>query len=136
MTSGAETKDKRAAARVLLVDDEPKLRESIAEGLRLEGWAVSTAATGAEALALFRGNEFDLLVLDWMLPDIDGMEILRRVRAHAPRLPVLMITARCSPTDQATAFRNGATGFLTKPFAFDDLLVRSGALIAPALRAE
>lgn len=126
---------KRAMARVLLVEDEPKLRESLADGMRYEDWDVATAANGTEALEQVRVNEFDLLVLDWMLPDIDGMEVLRRVRVHSPRLPVLIITARCTHTDQVTAFQCGATDYLMKPFAFDDLLTRSRALVAPALRA-
>ena len=124
----------RAAVRVLLVDDEPKLRESLAEGLRIEDWDVVTAETGAEAMQLLRAHDLDLVVLDWMLPDCDGMDILRHIRAQWPQLPVLMITARCSHTDQATAFQNGATDYLMKPFAFEDLLTRSRALLAPALR--
>jgi two-component system OmpR family response regulator len=125
----------RRAIRILLVDDETKLRESVAEGLRLEDWEVVTAATGADALARLRGGEFDLILLDWMLPDADGMEVLRRVRALRPKLPVLMITARIGHADQITAFQTGATDYLTKPFAFDDLIARSRALMGPALSA-
>jgi DNA-binding response OmpR family regulator len=125
----------RAHARILLVDDEAKLRESLAEGLRLEEWEVVTAADGMEALNLVAGREFDLMVLDWMLPDLDGMEVLRRARARAPRLPVLMITARCSHADQILAAQNGVTDYLAKPFAFDELVTRSRALIESVVRA-
>ena len=121
--------------RILLVEDERKLRESLAEGLRLEEWEVDTAATGADALAAIRTGIFDLVLLDWMLPDLEGIDVLRGTRAHSPRLPVLMITARCTHADQVTAFRNGATDYLAKPFAFDDLVARCRALVPPEPRA-
>jgi two-component system, OmpR family, response regulator len=124
-----ERSTEHAMARVLLVDDEPKLRESLAEGLRLEEWDVVTAENGADAMRLVRDKEFDLLVLDWMLPDFDGMEVLERVRAHAPDLPVLMITARHAHADQVTAFQKGATDYLIKPFAFSDLVARCRTLL-------
>src|SRR5438105_2770222 len=97
---------------VLLVEDEPKLRKSLAEGLRLEAWHVVTAANGEEAMRQIGTRDFDLLVLDWMLPDLDGIEILRRVRVQHPNLPVLMITARCNHSDQAAAFQQDATDYL------------------------
>jgi DNA-binding response OmpR family regulator len=125
----AERSIQHAVARVLLVDDEPKLRESLAEGLRLEEWEVVTAGSGAEAMQRIGSGEFDLIVLDWMLPDFDGMEVLRRVRAQAPELPVLMITARHGHGDQVTAFQKGATDYLIKPFAFSDLVARCRVLL-------
>ncbi len=136
MNQSAEPPLERGAHRVLLVDDEAKLRESLAEGLRQEQWEVVTAANGTEALQSVRAREFDLLVLDWMLPDVDGMEVLRRVRADSPQLPVLMITARGGHADQVVAFQNGATDYLMKPFAFEDLVARCRALLAPAVRAN
>jgi DNA-binding response OmpR family regulator len=135
MTLNPERSKKSTPARVLVIEDEPKLRQSLAEGLEFEEWNVITAATGAEALDAIGKNEFDLVVLDWMLPDVDGLEVLRRVRMHERRLPVLMMTARCGPADQITAFQNGATDFIGKPFAFDDLLLRCRRLLAPALGA-
>ena len=131
MTSPAEPFTQRTVARILVVDDEPKLRDSLAEGLRLEAWEVTTAENGTEAMRLIGAERFDLLVLDWMLPDFDGIEILRRVRARAPQLPVLMLTARCTHTDQAEAFAHGATDYVAKPFAFADLLARCHALLTP-----
>jgi DNA-binding response OmpR family regulator len=119
------------AAQVLLVDDEPKLRDAIAEGLRIEGWNVICAESGAEALRRMESVHFDLVVLDWMLPDVDGMELLRRVREQDRQVPVLMVTARNTHADQAMAFANGATDYLTKPFAFADLLTRCRSLLVP-----
>ena len=107
--------------RVLLVEDEPKLRESLLEGLRLEDWAVTGAASGSEALREIEAQPFDLVVLDWMLPDRDGLDILRQLRASGCRVPVLLITAR-GGSNRDMAFQSGASAFLTKPFAFDELL--------------
>src|ERR1041384_147929 len=125
----------RPHARILLVDDEIKLLQSLAEGLRFEDWEVVTAANGVEALRLAEGREFDLMVLDWMLPDLDGMEVLRHARARAPRLPILMITARCGHADQVLAAQSGVTDYLAKPFAFDELVTRCRALIESVVRA-
>lgn len=121
-------------ARILLVEDEPKLRQSIAEGLRLEEWEVSAAGSGREAFRLLASQPFDLLLLDGMLPDHDGLEILRWVRARGSQMPVLFVTARASHHDQVTAFQNGVTAYVIKPFAFEELLTRCRALIAPAGR--
>jgi DNA-binding response OmpR family regulator len=123
-------------ARILVVDDEPKLCESVAEGLRLEGWIVVTAASVAAANGLLGAERFDLLVLDWMLPDGDGLELLQRVRAITVRMPVLVMTARNSHYDEAIAFESGASEFLTKPFAFGDLLARCQALLSPAASVD
>lgn len=136
MKTTPEPATARTTARVLLVDDEPKLRESLAEGLRIEEWDVTTASGGAEALQYLREQEFDLMILDWMLPDYDGMEVLRRARVHYPHLPILMITARCGHADQITARQAGASDYLTKPFAFEDLVRRSRVLLMPVLRVR
>lgn len=118
--------------RILLVEDEPKLRESLAEGLGLEGWSVTTTASGLEALHRLDSEAYDLLVLDWMLPDADGLEILRAIRARGLAVPVLMMSARSSQADQAVALQNGASEFVTKPFGFAELLARCRALMAHA----
>jgi DNA-binding response OmpR family regulator len=115
--------------QVLIVEDERKLRESLAEGLRLEEWMVATAATGAEAMHVIASAHFDLVILDWMLPDYDGIEVLRWARARHPGLRVLMITARVAHADRQRAHENGVAEFLPKPFAFDDLLARCSALL-------
>jgi DNA-binding response OmpR family regulator len=127
-----ETRDlisPREPTRILLIEDEPKLRESLAEGLRLENWDVSTGATGAEAQTLIETERFDLLILDWMLPDHDGIEVLRRIRSRGFSVPVLIVTARHGHSDRRVAHESGAADYVTKPFAFDDLLSRCRALL-------
>lgn len=116
-------------ARVLIVEDERKTRESLLEGLALEGWTVSSAATGEEAIRLLETQAFDLAVLDWMLPDRDGLEVLRHVRARGNQTPVLMLTARGALNDRVTGLETGADDYLAKPFAFAELLARSRALL-------
>jgi DNA-binding response OmpR family regulator len=116
--------------RILLVEDEPKLRESLAEGLRLEEWNVITAGTGVDALNHLDAEPFDLLVLDWMLPDYDGLEILAQIRTRGLQLPVLMITARNSQADEIRARASGVTDFLAKPFPFAQLLAHCRRLVS------
>jgi DNA-binding response OmpR family regulator len=116
-------------ARILLVEDEPKLRESLAEGFRLEDWSVTTAATGMDALRRLGYEDFDLLILDWMLPDLDGIELLLEIRSRGLRTPVLILTARSSESDRATAMESGATDLVAKPFGFADLLARCRVLL-------
>ncbi|HVS52022.1 MAG TPA: response regulator transcription factor [Opitutaceae bacterium] len=115
--------------RVLVVEDEAKTRDSLAEGLRLESWIVSTAATGDEAIAHFSRGEFDLVVLDWMLPDRDGLEVLQTIRRGADHTPVLMLTARSTLNDRVIGLDSGADDYLPKPFAFAELLARCRALL-------
>ena len=119
---------RQSVIRILLVEDEPKLRESLLEGLRLEKWTVIGASTGAEALQQIYAHEFDLIVLDWMLPDCDGLEIVRRLRAQQNNTPVLIITARGGAANEL-ALKSGATDYLGKPFSFEELLSRSRALL-------
>jgi two-component system, OmpR family, copper resistance phosphate regulon response regulator CusR len=115
--------------RVLVVEDEQKTRDSLAEGMRLETWAVHTAATGEEALNLSQRENFDLVVLDWMLPDRDGVEVLQQLRGAGRQTPVLMLTARSTLADRVTGLDRGADDYLTKPFAFAELLARCRALL-------
>ena len=126
---------------VLLVEDEQKTRESVAEGLRLEDWQVTTAVSGTEALAVLEQTAFDLLILDWMLPGHDGLAVLRHARARGNHTPVLLLTARRSLDDRVAGLEGGADDYLPKPFAFAELLARSRALLrrpvlggGPALR--
>jgi DNA-binding response OmpR family regulator len=118
-------------ARILLVEDEPKLRESLLEGLQLEQWDATGAATGAEALREIETQPFDLIVLDWMLPDCEGLEVVRQLRAKGSTTPVLLVTARGGNANRERAFEAGATDFLAKPFSFDELLSRARALLDP-----
>jgi two-component system copper resistance phosphate regulon response regulator CusR len=115
--------------RVLVVEDELKTRDSLAEGLRLESWTVHTAATGGEALTLLNNDSFDLIVLDWMLPDRDGIEVLQHVRAQGQHTPVLMLTARSALNDRVIGLDSGADDYVAKPFAFAELLARCRALL-------
>lgn len=115
--------------RVLVVEDEAKTRESVAEGMTLEGWRVITASGGEEALGLLAHEVFDLLVLDWLLPDRDGVEVLTAVRARGLTTPVLMLTARSTLSDRVTGLDSGADDYLPKPFAFAELLARCRALL-------
>src|SRR5690606_6418787 len=101
-----------ASARILLVEDEPKLRKSLAEGLCLEDWQVTSAATGSEAEKLLESQPFDAVVLDWMLPDWDGLDIVRRLRARGSHLPVLIISARGGAHAAETIRQAGASDYL------------------------
>lgn len=115
--------------RVLVVEDEEKTRASLAEGLRLEGWDVTTADNGRDAMRLLDGGEFDLVILDWMLPDYDGLEVLRHLRGRGGNTPVLMLTARAMLDDRVVGLESGADDYLPKPFAFAELLARCRALL-------
>jgi two-component system copper resistance phosphate regulon response regulator CusR len=115
--------------RVLVVEDEKKTRESVAEGLRLEAWEVTTAADGAEASGWLGRGAFDLVVLDRMLPDRDGLEVLRETRSRGVQTPVLMLTARNAVDDRVTGLESGADDYLAKPFAFVELVARCRALL-------
>jgi len=115
--------------RVLLVEDEAKTRESIAEGLVLEGWKVTAVGGGEAALQLLSRETFDVLVLDWMLPDRDGIEVLRDLRGRGLATPVLMLTARGTLNDRVVGLDSGADDYLPKPFAFAELLARCRALL-------
>ena len=101
--------------RVLVVDDEPAIRELLAMVCTYEGWDVRTAATGEAALSAVRADPPDVVLLDRMLPDLDGLTVLRRIHASSPAPPVIMVTARDSAEDRAALFAAGATGFVTKP---------------------
>lgn len=123
--------------RLLVVEDEEKARASLAEGLGLEEWQVTTTGTGAEALQLLEDRAFDLIVLDWMLPDQEGLEILRHLRGRQLHTPVLMLTARTTLEDRIAGLEAGADDYLAKPFAFAELVARCRALLRrPTLRTE
>jgi two-component system copper resistance phosphate regulon response regulator CusR len=121
--------------RVLIVEDEPKTRASITEGLSLEGWDVAGVGSGDDAIAMVEGERFDLLVLAWMLPDRDGIEVLQHLRGHGQALPVLMLTARTTLHDRLLGLDGGADDYLGKPFAFAELVARCRALLRRPPRA-
>jgi two-component system, OmpR family, response regulator len=114
--------------RILLVEDEPKLARLLQRGLGEEGITTDVAETGADGIWLAGERPYDVLVLDLMLPDVDGVEVCRRVRARDDRTPVLMLTALGSVPDRVAGLDAGADDYLVKPFAFDELLARLRAL--------
>jgi len=113
--------------RLLVVDDDPDVRDSLRRSLEFEGYEVTTAADGAEALRRLTG--VDLAILDLMMPNVDGSEACRRLRAAGERLPVLMLTARDALGDKVTGLDAGADDYLVKPFALEELLARVRALL-------
>ncbi|HTQ16802.1 response regulator transcription factor [Mycobacterium sp.] len=115
--------------RVLLVEDEERLSSMVAMGLRAEGFVVVTAATGDDGLYEATEHQFDVIVLDIMLPGRSGYEVLRRLRSAAVWTPVLMLTAKDGEYDQTDAFDLGADDYLTKPFSFKILVARLRALM-------
>jgi two-component system, OmpR family, response regulator len=114
--------------RVLLVDDDTKLTGLIRRGLIREGFAVDVAATGEDALPRAEATEYDAIVLDVMLPGIDGFEVCRRLREAGAWAPILMLTARDSVRDRVAGLDRGADDYLTKPFSYSELLARLRAL--------
>ncbi len=134
MTSALSRPD-GSPVRVLVVDDEANIAELLQMALRFEGWDVSTAATGRSAVQAARDSRPDAIVLDMMLPDFDGLEVLRRIRAFAPEVPVVFLTARDAVEDRVQGLTAGGDDYVTKPFSLEEvvarlrgLLRRSGAL--------
>lgn len=114
--------------RILLVEDSPRLRENVAAALRRTGFAVDAAGDGEEGLWQAQSNDYDGIVLDIMLPKLDGLEILRRLREAGNETPVLMLTAKDTVSDRVKGLNEGADDYLVKPFALDELLARVQAL--------
>jgi two-component system response regulator MprA len=114
---------------ILVVDDDPKLRNMLRRGLSFAGYEVSLASDGEQALVIARDHSPCLVLLDVMMPGIDGMEVCRRLKAGAPQLPVLMLTAKDLVMDRVAGLDAGADDYLVKPFAFDELLARIRALL-------
>lgn len=120
---------------ILIAEDDRAVRESLERALRLEGYEVETAGDGAAALAATEGRLPDLLVLDIMMPYVDGVTVCRTIRERGVRIPVLMLTARHEVSDRVSGLDAGADDYLVKPFALDELLARVRALLrrnAPA----
>jgi DNA-binding response OmpR family regulator len=115
--------------RVLVVDDDPAITSVLKRGLSYTGFAVDTAGSGAEALELARDRPPDVAVLDIMLPGMDGLELLRKLRAADSQLPILFLTGRDSASDQVQGLERGADDYVTKPFTFDVLAARVRALL-------
>ena len=118
-------------ATILLVEDEIKLAEIIQRELEAAGYRVTHAADGRQALQLFQRQPPDLLILDWMLPELNGLDVLRRIRMKSA-VPVLMLTARGDPTDRVVGLEVGADDYLVKPFNLPELVARVRALLRRA----
>ena len=140
--SGQEalTRPDGTAIRVLTVDDETSLTELLSMALRYEGWEVSTAASGLAAVKTAREVRPDAIVLDMMLPDFDGLEVMRRIRTEQPDVPVIFLTARDSLDDRIGGLTAGGDDYVTKPFSLEELVARLRALLrrsgATTLRNE
>jgi two-component system OmpR family response regulator len=115
--------------RVLVVDDEAPITELLSTALRYMGYEVTTAGTGAAALEAAGRTSPDVIVLDVMLPDMDGFEVCRRLRADGDFVPVIFLTARDAEDDRVTGFIKGGDDYVTKPFSLEELTLRIGALL-------
>jgi len=115
--------------RAIIVDDEDSILQLIAMALRYDGWEVTVAATGAEALEKLRDSEHDVAVLDIMLPDFDGMQVLSRMRSEGYLLPVLFLTALDSVDDRVNGLTAGGDDYMVKPFSLEELIARLRALV-------
>jgi two-component system, OmpR family, response regulator MprA len=119
----------QVAGRVLVVDDDPDVRDSLVRALRYAGYNVAAAADGAEALASLSRSPADLIVLDVLMPMLDGLEVCRRLRVRGDATPILVLTARATVDDRVTGLAAGADDYLIKPFALAELLARVRALL-------
>src|SRR6266851_4275488 len=118
-----------AEARVLVVDDEPYITDLIAAALRYEGFHVDVAGNGRAALASAATGRHDLVILDVMLPDLDGLEVCRRLRADGESMPVLFLTARDATEDKVAGLTVGGDDYVTKPFSLEELIARVRAIL-------
>ncbi|MEU0506669.1 response regulator transcription factor [Nocardia sp. NPDC005998] len=114
---------------VLVVDDEPVLAEMLSMALRYEGWEVGTAGDGRTAVTRARETRPDVAVLDVMLPDMTGLEVLGKLRAQVPHLPVLLLTAKDSVEDRIAGLTAGGDDYVTKPFSIEEVVLRLRALL-------
>ena len=125
----ALTRPDGSAIRILTVDDETSLTELLSMALRYEGWEVSTAASGLSAVKTAREVRPDAIVLDMMLPDFDGLEVMRRIRTEQPDIPVIFLTAKDALEDRVGGLTAGGDDYVTKPFSLEELVARLRALL-------
>jgi two-component system, OmpR family, response regulator len=122
--------------KVLVVDDEPNIRELVQVALKFHGCTVTTSATGMDALALADAATPDIIVLDVMLPDIDGFEVCRRLRANNNDVPVIFLTARDTTSDTVTGLTLGGDDYITKPFSVEALVARVRAVLRRVAKGD
>ena len=122
--------------KILVIEDEAKTAQAIRRGLEAEGYDAAVVRTGEEGFSRLNSEAFDMVVLDWMLPGRDGIEILKTLRARSAKPPVLLLTARDAVEDRVTGLDNGADDYLVKPFAFAELLARIRALLRRTVPGE
>jgi two-component system OmpR family response regulator len=115
--------------RILVVDDEPSIVDAVATALRYEGFDVDEAVNGRDALAVVTQREPDLIVLDWMLPDLDGIEVGRRLRSQGFKCAILFLTAKDSTENKVEALRAGGDDYVTKPFSLAEIVARVQAIL-------
>ena len=115
--------------RVLVVDDEGNLTELLRMALRYEGWEPYTAGNGTDAVKIAREVRPDAIILDMMLPDFDGLEVMRRIRADEPNMPVIFLTAKDDVADRIAGLTAGGDDYVTKPFSLEELIARLRALL-------
>ncbi len=125
----ALTRPDGTAIRILTVDDEASLTELLSMALRYEGWEVTTAGSGLAAVKAAREVRPDAIVLDMMLPDFDGMEVMRRIRSEQPDVPVIFLTAKDGLDDRIAGLTAGGDDYVTKPFSLEELVARLRALL-------
>ena len=122
--------------RVLIIEDDQKTARAIASGLEAGGFSAKVAHSGEDGFLMLNAEAFDLVVLDWMLPGRDGIEILKSVRARGTKTPVILLTARDAVEDSVLGLESGADDYLVKPFAFAELLARIRTLLRRAGSSE
>ncbi len=127
--TGGESVEPTISQRILVVDDEPSIVDAVATSLRYEGFEVDEAVNGRVALAAAQERSPDLIVLDVMLPDLDGFEVTRRLRADGIRVPILFLTARDAVEDKVSGLTVGGDDYVTKPFALAEIVARVHAIL-------
>ncbi len=127
---------KESRANILLVEDEENLHEALKLNLELEGYEVTSAYNGIEAVDAVNGEYFNLIILDVMLPEMDGISVAETIRIRNNEVPILMLSAKNTSADRVLGLKKGADDYLTKPFNLEELLIRIGKLIEKNLRIQ